>query len=96
VIKTLFDQLTGIAEEKPFDCIGTIDEVNLALCETLRRTREDHLPSLLNYYKNSEPFHRYNPLNFQDSLNQSDPEHFLSQQYLRFLTDAWNLRTAQT
>ncbi|HNX86316.1 MAG TPA: hypothetical protein PKN12_05250 [Bacteroidales bacterium] len=96
VIKTLFDQLTGIAEEKPFDCIGTIDEVNLALCETLRRTREDHLPSLLNYYKNSEPFHRYNPLNFQDSLNQSDPEHFLSQQYLRFLTDAWNLKTAQT
>jgi hypothetical protein len=96
VIKTLFDQLTGLAEEKPFDCIGTIDEVNLALCETLRQTREDHLPALLIYYKKSKAFHRYHPLDFQDSLNHLDPEHFLSQKYLRLLTDAWNRRTAQT
>ena len=96
VIKSLFDQLTGLAEEKPFDCIGTIDEVNLALCETLRRTGEGHLPLLLEYYKQRGAYRRYNLLDFQNSLNHFNPEHFVSPQYLRLLTDAWNRRTAQT
>lgn len=30
-LQTYFDELTGIAEVKPFECVGTIDEVNQAL-----------------------------------------------------------------
>ena len=30
-LQTYFYELTGIAEVKPFECVGTIDEVNQAL-----------------------------------------------------------------
>lgn len=39
---TYFDELTGIAENKPFECVGTIEEVR----EAIRRiipTRSDKL-----------------------------------------------------
>lgn len=37
---TYFDELTGIAPNKPFECVGTIDEVNEAL-HMISKTRED-------------------------------------------------------
>jgi hypothetical protein len=30
-LQQYFDELTGVAEEKPFECVGTIDEVNRAM-----------------------------------------------------------------
>ena len=30
-LQQYFDELTGIAENKPFECVGTVDEVNRAL-----------------------------------------------------------------
>ncbi len=44
-----FDELTGIAELKPFECVGTVDEVNIALCLSKEFYR-DKLPYLLEYY----------------------------------------------
>lgn len=37
-----FDELTGIAPNKPFECVGTIDEVNEAV-QLLTKTRKDKL-----------------------------------------------------
>jgi hypothetical protein len=37
-----FDELTGIAPNKPFECVGTIDEVNEAV-HLLTKTRKDKL-----------------------------------------------------
>lgn len=47
----VLDQLTGVAENKPFECVGTIDEVNAALQECIRQIKERKLPLLLQYYK---------------------------------------------
>ena len=47
-MKTYFDELTGIAEVKPFECVGTVDEVNKALQMVLAQ-RQD--AQLLRYYK---------------------------------------------
>ena len=46
-MKTYFDELTGIAEVKPFECVGTVDEVNQALRMVLHQ-RQD--ACLLQYY----------------------------------------------
>lgn len=50
----ILDQLTGMAENKPFECVGTINEVNAALQECIRQKKEDKLPVLLQYFKNQE------------------------------------------
>jgi len=50
----ILDQLTGVAENKPFECVGTIDEVNAALQETIHQMKESKLPSLLQHYKKQQ------------------------------------------
>lgn len=47
----IFDQLTGVAPEKPFDCVGTVDEVNVAIQETIRQYGGRELPPLLRHYR---------------------------------------------
>lgn len=42
-----FHQLTGHAETKPFECVGTIDEVNTALQMAIDRWYSDSRPRLL-------------------------------------------------
>lgn len=36
-LQLYFDQLTGLQNTKPFECVGTIDEVNTALAMTMER-----------------------------------------------------------
>lgn len=45
-----FNELTGHAETKPFECVGTIDEVNTALSMTVKRWYPNHRPVLLEGY----------------------------------------------
>lgn len=47
-----FEKLTGLQAEKPFECVGSRDEVHTALQMTLRRLREmgRPLPALLERY----------------------------------------------
>ncbi len=49
-LKPFFDQLTGQAETKPFECVGTIGEVHAALAMTLHRWYGDCRPALLRDY----------------------------------------------
>ena len=49
-LKSTLDQLTGVTTEKPFECVGTISEVNAALQETIEKYGDKPLPSLLEYY----------------------------------------------
>lgn len=46
-MQTEFEQLTGKAETKPFECVGTVDEVNTALSMTVERWYPDARPRLL-------------------------------------------------
>ena len=50
---TTFIQLTGNGETKPFDCVGTFEEVNFAISKTIKNIENSNLklPYLLNYYK---------------------------------------------
>ena len=50
-----FIELTGNGENKPFDCVGTYEEVNFAISKTIENieSRNGTLPYLLQYYKNN-------------------------------------------
>ena len=50
---TTFLELTGNRETKPFDCVGTFEEVNFAISKTIQnlKTENKPLPYLLQYYK---------------------------------------------
>jgi len=66
-------QLTGAAEEKPFECIGTIDEVNLALCEITRMHGGGELPTLLRIYRDSAEHGMYAGQEFASALASYQP-----------------------
>ena len=45
-----FIELCGYAENKPFECVGTYQEVRYAVSETIRKAKTQ-LPFLLQYYQ---------------------------------------------
>lgn len=58
-----FDQLTGKAETKPFECVGTISEVHTALALAIARWYGHHRPCLLHGYEPPVGAIAANPLN---------------------------------
>ena len=60
-MKDNLHKLIGYVEEKPFECVGSRDEVNSALCMTINRIEEngDELPLLLDYYKTTDIYKEY-------------------------------------
>lgn len=63
-LKGLLDQLTGLSDSKPFDCVGTITEVNAALGFMVRQTENQGLalPPLLRHYREGAA---YDPTGWQ-------------------------------
>jgi len=64
-----FNQLCGIEDVKPFECVGTVDEVCMALCMTIDQYLTDDLPSLLLYFKMTESYKKYSAVNKSHLLN---------------------------
>ena len=54
LLKT-FIELCGYGETKPFECVGTFDEINYAVSKTILKLKEkgEKLPYLLEYYENN-------------------------------------------
>ncbi len=71
-LKTEFEQLIGVGNVKPFECVGTIDEVNTALNLHIQRY-PNHTPSLIEYYK-TLPYFNPNPI---DITNEFSNAHFV-------------------
>lgn len=46
-----FIGLIGKGENKPFECVGTYEEVNYAISKTIINLKNEELPFLLKYYK---------------------------------------------
>jgi UDP-N-acetyl-alpha-D-muramoyl-L-alanyl-L-glutamate epimerase len=78
-------ELTGISGQKPFDCIGTVDEVNAALVSLVRECSDENLPFLLREYKKSETFDRYQHFDFRHLLENFSPGHFLPPEFEKLL-----------
>ena len=55
------EQLVGIQEEKPFECVGSRDEINTAIVMTIDNLERSgkELPYLLKYYKTTGLYEAY-------------------------------------
>ncbi|HNW98041.1 MAG TPA: hypothetical protein PKK00_06490 [Bacteroidales bacterium] len=72
----IFKQLYGAEETKPFECVGTIDDVNVALVMIIEKLN-DKLPKLLKHYKESNEYNKYKTFDTSVFLKQFNAEHFL-------------------
>jgi hypothetical protein len=89
-LQPVLDQLTGVASEKPFDCVGTVKEVNLALCELIRQYDTCRLPRLLDYYHTLSAYRQYRDIDFHSVLTSFDPHHYVPEDLFRILKSALN------
>ena len=75
-----YEELSGIEESKPFECVGTVDEVNLAMAQSVARYRPGEIPYLLRLH-----MQRNERLSSVDSSAGISPDHFVPEKYLRHL-----------
>lgn len=85
LIDTLLE-LSGQTEEKPFECVGTIEEVNIALCQIIRQHNNSTLPLLLEKYSKSAFYQKFNKINFKEQLKNFNPEHYLSEEQFEYIS----------
>ena len=71
-LAAFFDDLTGRSENKPFECVGTIDEVNAALAMTIDRwyDKAESRPALLRHYHPTPHTTRLDTLGDSHNLQQ--------------------------
>lgn len=77
----LFEQLSGIQDNKPFECVGTRDEVNTAICMSIRRHQKAGmtLPYLYQLYSRTSYYAAYRERQVQYIKGNEKhhlPEHF--------------------
>lgn len=80
LLKT-FIELCGYGETKPFECVGTFEEVNFAISKTINNMENNNLklPYLLQYYKDHfELFNLENDLTKKYNRENNLPEEFNS------------------
>jgi hypothetical protein len=75
-------ELTGIDEVKPFECVGTIDEVNAALHLFIAKHPHEKLPLLIDYYSNTVNFQHADGTLAEKILNEFNHDHFLGPAFL--------------
>ena len=81
-------QLSGLDEIKPFECVGTVDEVNFALQIILAGRGQEALPALLRRYAESISLAHNQPGLLHNLLNEFNEEHFLKDDFLSILKKA--------
>ncbi len=76
-----FIKLTGNSTNKPFECVGTFDEVNYSIMNKINNSKD--LPYLLEYYKTNFYNNNYD----KELLKKFDNNHFLSDELIKLVKD---------
>lgn len=81
-------ELNGVTDIKPFECIGTVEEVNLALAASIQRYLEEgeEIPVLL---RDIKPIHKEDLSSF---LTRWTPKHYLPYKLETILKDALGIK----
>jgi hypothetical protein len=81
-------ELCGLTPEKPFECVGTVTEVCLALVQAVRKYAT--LPALLHYFADSPLYKHYSAINFEKQMNRWETSHFLPEKEFTILKNYLN------
>lgn len=54
-----FMELIGLRDSKPFECVGSIDEINFAIIEAIQKYDKSELPYLYQKYKTTQCYQGY-------------------------------------
>lgn len=81
-----FSQLIGMEKEKPFECVGSRDEINAAVTLTIRDFESginsgEELPYLFKRYKDFGMYEKHLDI-CEDFFNFYDDEHLIPEKYL--------------
>ncbi len=76
-----FEQLCGIEKVKPFECVGTIDEVNIALNMIIKQSGDSESAALLKYYKSLNIYLQYENLDLNSFLKTYNDENYLTSEF---------------
>lgn len=82
---TTFKELLGKENVKPFDCVGTFDEMNYAITKTIKNIDGEELPYLLKYYKDNYYDEEILKLDLEHHFNE---KHSLSSKYESIIREA--------
>lgn len=80
----VFNELVGIADVKPFECVGTVDEINKSLILFIKKSTGD-LPALVAQYTSGPLYNSYKDQTIDEEMSLGR-EHFLPQQFYNLLT----------
>ncbi len=84
----LLEQLAGLTDEKPFECIGTIDEVNSALAALAQNYPQDKRPLLLQHHARHTSDIRF--LTLDEQLKSWNNQHNLYFSFEKILKENLN------
>jgi hypothetical protein len=86
-MRELFQQLTGILDDKPFECVGTRDEVNTAICMSIRAMQEkkEELPLLFKEYQKTKYYDFYKDSNV--NMLAYNKENLLPEEYAALIKE---------
>ena len=73
----LFNQLSGVDKVKPFECIGTVEEVNIALRLAVEKNKKQ-LPWLLKRFTDNPEYNKINDNRIEDWKRNFDDQNYLS------------------
>lgn len=89
-----FDQLIGLSEEKPFECVGSRDEINAAVTLAIRDFPADRkLPCLFEHYKKLGLYEKTLPV-CEDFFRYYDHENLLPEEFERVFKEELKKRGA--
>ncbi|HEY9115277.1 MAG TPA: hypothetical protein VIN10_11315 [Bacteroidales bacterium] len=86
-LKPILDELTGVTEVKPFECVGTPEEVNVALRMTFERLYAKNEVPILLRNGNANSFKDVSEKDIAAFLNSFNQEHLLPPRFLEILTE---------
>jgi UDP-N-acetylmuramoylalanine--D-glutamate ligase len=86
-LKPIFDELTGMSPVKPFECVGTPDEIRSALYESFYNLKSKERPALLKNFIPNES----DKNSFSDLKGAFQTAHLLPTAFLKVLMDKLDL-----
>jgi UDP-N-acetyl-alpha-D-muramoyl-L-alanyl-L-glutamate epimerase len=83
----VFNQLIGVDPVKPFECIGTVEEVNMTLSMYTDKYKEE-LPCLLKGYTETHAYNKFRNISPEKWLNIFDDENYLKAEDFQIIKHA--------